>query len=444
MTYQESIDYLYATAPMFQSIGRDAYKEGLDTTLALDEMLDHPHAAYRTIHVGGTNGKGSVSQIIYSTLREAGYSVGLYTSPHLKDFRERIVTDGQKISHDEVVEFIERMRPAIESLHPSFFEITTAMAFDHFRRREVDIAVVEVGMGGRLDCTNIIAPMLSVITNIGLDHTQYLGDTLQLIAAEKAGIIKPRTPVIIGEQQTETAPTFISRAHEMEAPIQFASLRYRCTDRSGTIYRIESLMDGYCFDLELGMQGDYQRKNICTALAALDALGDSALMNRDTLVPISDPQQMARRQMHGPLNITSVAVRRGMAAARVAGRWHKLGEEPLVICDTGHNRHGLEYVTGQIAEQSYQKLYMVLGVVADKDLDSILPILPREAHYIFTQCSLPRAMNADILADRCRRSGLCGEVVPTVAEAFERAKALASPQDMIFVGGSTFTVAEVM
>lgn len=424
MTYSETIEYLYNTAPMFQSVGGGAYKEGLENTHALNDLFGHPYRAFRTIHVGGTNGKGSVSQMLYAVLKEAGYKVGLYTSPHLKDFRERMQVDGQMIPEQDVIDFVKNMRPHIEELKPSFFEITTVMAFDFFRRQEVDIAVIEVGMGGRLDCTNVIDPLVSVITNISLDHTQYLGDTLPKIAGEKAGIIKNGVPVVVGEYQPETAPTFIAKARETDSPITFADQRYRCTGHNGRMFEIESLLDGYRFTLQSGMEGDYQQKNLCTALATLDTL--TGLL---------------------PKPLTTMEVRRGLAAARVPGRWQNIATktDPCpIICDTGHNEAGLTFVTEQLKRQSYKKLYFVLGVVADKDLDHILPLLPREAHYIFTQASLPRALKADCLAAKARKAGLTGEVAPTVAEALAKAREHASPDDLIFVGGSTFTVAEVL
>ena len=424
MTYPETIEYLYNTAPMFQNVGGGAYKEGLENTHALNELLGHPHRAFRTIHVGGTNGKGSVSQMLYAVLREAGYKVGLYTSPHLKDFRERMQVDGQMIPEQEVIDFIAKMRPHIEDLKPSFFEITTVMAFDFFRREKVDIAVVEVGMGGRLDCTNVITPLLSVITNISFDHMQFLGDTLPKIAAEKAGIIKPETPVVIGESQPETAPTFIAKAHEISSPIVFADQRYRCVEHNGRMFEVESLLDGYRFTLQLGMEGDYQQRNLCTALTALDTLTDRL-----------------------PKPLTTNEVRRGLAAAKVPGRWQNIAtsdDRCSIICDTGHNEAGLTFVTEQLERQSYRKLYFVLGVVADKDLDHILPLLPREAHYLFTQASLPRALKAEDLAARAGEAGLEGEIVKTIPEALARARSLATAQDLVFVGGSTFTVAEVL
>lgn len=424
MTYPETIEYLYAAAPMFQSVGGKAYKEGLETTVALNALLGNPYEAFRSVHVGGTNGKGSVSQMLCAVLREAGYKVGLYTSPHLKDFRERIQADGRMIPERDVIDFIERMRPHIETLRPSFFEITTAMAFDFFQRQQTDIAVVEVGMGGRLDCTNVITPLASVITNISFDHMQFLGDTLPKIAGEKAGIIKPGVPVVVGESRPETAPTFIAKARETDSPIVFADQRYRCAGHDGRMFEIESLTGGYRFTIQLGMEGDYQQRNLCTALAALDALTDRL-----------------------PRPLTTMQVRRGLAEARVPGRWQNIatGSDPCpIICDTGHNEAGLAFVTEQLERQSREKLYFVLGVVADKDLDRILPLLPRDAHYIFTQARLPRALRADTLADRARAAGLRGEVAASVPEALAKARSLASAGDLIFVGGSTFTVAEVL
>lgn len=424
MNYTETIDYLYRTAPMFQQVGGSAYKEGLENTLALDEELGRPHRAFRSVHVGGTNGKGSVSQMLYAVLREAGYSVGLYTSPHLREFRERIQADGEMIPEQAVVEFIARMQPAIEQICPSFFEITTAMAFDWFRSRAVDIAVVEVGLGGRLDCTNIITPLVSVITNISLDHTAFLGNTLPEIAAEKAGIIKPGVPVVVGEFQAGTAPVFISKAHEAGAPIRFADRQYRCTEHHGQRFVVERLTDGSRFEQQLGMEGDYQQHNLCTALTALEILNDRL-----------------------PRPLTEPEVRRGLAAARVPGRWQRIDtpSDPCpILCDTGHNEAGLTFVTQQLRRQRFEQLHFVLGVVADKDLDRILPLLPREAHYLFTQASLPRALAAEALAERARRAGLHGEVCRTVPEALAAARSAAKARDLIFVGGSTFTVAEVL
>ena len=398
MTYQETLDFLYGSLPVFQRVGAPAYKPGLDTTLALDRLCGFPHRAFRTVHVAGTNGKGSVSQMIYEALRAAGHRVGLYTSPHLVDFRERIVVDGQMISEQAVVEFVDKIQPAIAELRPSFFELTVAMAFDHFRNEGVDWAVVEVGMGGRLDSTNIIAPELSVVTNISFDHTQFLGDTLPKIAAEKAGIFKKGIPAVVGEWDEATAEVFERAAKAVDAPLVFADRR---------ALEFEAFTPS--------MRGVYQQKNARTAQTALELLG----------LPME-------------------AIRTGIETAKVRGRWEILKREPLVVADTGHNEAGLRLVCAQIAEQEFERLYVVLGVVEDKDLGAVLPLLPRGAYYLFTRASIPRAMGAERLAEEARSAGLCGEVATTVGEAVKKALQMATPNDMIFIGGSTFTVAEAL
>lgn len=418
MDYKQTLEYLFTSLPVFQRIGAAAYKANLANTIKLDNHLGNPHTYFRTIHVAGTNGKGSVSQMIYEVLRASGYRVGLYTSPHLVDFRERIIVDNEMISETQVVDFVATNRSFIDELKPSFFEVTVAMAFDHFRRCEVDFAVVEVGMGGRLDSTNIVSPLLSVITNIDYDHTQFLGDTLALIAAEKAGIIKPSTPVVVGETLPETAVVFIEKARQNFAPLTFADQRYRCNSHNKRIYSVTSLMDDYTFDIQLGMSGDYQQRNICTTLAALDILSE--------IIPL-----------------TSVNVRRGLSCASVRGRWQELGTAPLTICDTGHNKAGIGYVVAQIAKQEYDRLICVIGMVGDKDVDGVLDLLPPEAYYIFTQASIPRAMSAVELQTKAEEHMLNGEVCSSVRKAVERAREIATPGDMIFIGGSTFIVAEL-
>ncbi|MDD3108426.1 MAG: bifunctional folylpolyglutamate synthase/dihydrofolate synthase [Alistipes sp.] len=429
MDYSQTLDFLYHSLPVFQHIGGSAYKAGLERIEALEEALGNPHRRFRSIHIAGTNGKGSVSHMIASVLQHAGYRTGLFTSPHLKDFRERIRINGKTISEQEVVEFVEHHREAIERVQPSFFEITTAIAFDAFARHEVDIAVVEVGMGGRLDSTNLIRPLVSVITNISLDHTQFLGDTLPQIAGEKAGIIKPETPVVIGESQPETQVVFIERAKALQSPILFADQLYRIVRQTALPttqqLEVESRMDGTRIDFVCDLQGVYQRKNLLTALAALDQLNGA-----------------------DGLQITPEAVHQGIASAAhttgLLGRWQTLGSRPTILCDTGHNVGGLTEVTAQLARQTYQKLYIVLGFVADKDIDHVLPLFPREAYYLFTRAAIPRALDEKELAQRAARFGLHGECQPSVAQAVERAKALATPEDCIFIGGSTFVVAEVI
>lgn len=430
MTYTETLDFLYHSLPVFQHIGGSAYKPGFDNIVALEQELGEPHRRFRSVHVAGTNGKGSVSHMLAAVLQAAGYRTGLFTSPHLKDFRERIKVNGQMISEEEVVNFVEQYREAIDRIQPSFFEITTAIAFDYFAREQVDVAVIEVGMGGRLDSTNVIRPLASVITNISWDHAQFLGDTLEKIAGEKAGIIKEMTPVVIGESQIESQLTFITRAKECSAPILFADQLYRVVDRqyvgvNQQQFTIESRLDGETFALTVDLLGDYQRKNILTVLTTLDVLNGS-----------------------GGLTLPRAAVVEGLASAAattgLSGRWQVVDRAPLTVCDTGHNEEGLREIVAQIARQHYRKLYMVLGFVADKDLDKVLPLLPKEAHYLFTRAGIERALDEKLLAERAAAYGLLGEMLPNVTAAVKRARELASPEDMIYIGGSTFIVAEFL
>jgi len=430
MTYTETLNFLYHSLPVFQHIGGSAYKPGFDNIVALEQELGEPHRRFRSVHVAGTNGKGSVSHMLAAVLQAAGYRTGLFTSPHLKDFRERIKVNGQMISEEEVVNFVEQHREAIDRIQPSFFEITTAIAFDYFAREQVDVAVIEVGMGGRLDSTNVIRPLASVITNISWDHAQFLGDTLEKIAGEKAGIIKEMTPVVIGESQIESQLTFITRAKECSAPILFADQLYRVVDRqyvgvNQQQFTIESRLDGETFALTVDLLGDYQRKNILTVLTTLDVLNGS-----------------------GGLTLPREAVVEGLASAAattgLSGRWQVVNKAPLTVCDTGHNEGGLREIVAQIARQHYRKLYMVLGFVADKDLDKVLPLLPKEAHYLFTRAGIERALDEKLLAERAAAYGLLGETLPNVTVAVKRARELASPEDMIYIGGSTFIVAEFL
>ena len=407
MTYKEAIDYLYSQAPMFQHIGKKAYKTGLETTYALDAHYGHPHRAYRTVHIAGTNGKGSTSHMIAAILQSAGYKVGLYTSPHLKDFRERIRINGQMIPQEYVCTFVEGAKETISRLNPSFFEITTAMAFRYFADERVDVAVIEVGLGGRLDCTNIITPEVSVITNISIDPTDLLGDTLEAIAHEKAGIIKPGVPVIIGETQPESAPVFIAKAREACAPIHFAD---------------KEMSDAQLPPCE--MEGIYQEKNRRTVLAAVRALQDKGW------------------------KISEKDIREGLAnvcsLTGIMGRWQKLGEHPAIVCDTGHNEAGIRFVTEQLRRQKYNRLHIVIGVVSDKKLDKILPLLPKDGIYYFTKAQIPRALDEHTLMAQAAEYGLRGNSYPTVAQAFNTAKENAAPDDFIFIGGSNFTVAEIL
>jgi dihydrofolate synthase/folylpolyglutamate synthase len=432
MTYKETIEYLYSTLPVFHRTGKTAYKANLDNTLELDRILGHPHRACRTLHIAGTNGKGSVSHILASVLQSAGYSTGLYTSPHLFDFRERIRINGTEISEDTVCEFVAANRATIESLQPSFFEITTAMAFDHFARQQVDVAVIETGLGGRLDSTSIISPELSIITNIGLDHTDILGNTLEKIAGEKAGIIKPGVPAVIGERHPETDPVFLRQAREQHSAIHFAEdhLSPRSVERlPGTLKITFDVHNPDLFGtdptltLQIDMEGDYQTKNVTTAAVAV------AVMKK------------------AGFDISNTARTEGFArAARntgLRGRWQIIGQNPTVICDTGHNAHGLALTMQQLVAIPCRQLFIVIGVVSDKDLSSIIPLLPVHARYFFTRASTPRSMTAEELASRCTAAGLTGETTLDVPDAANKALSAASPDDVIFIGGSTFVVADL-
>ena len=406
MTYTEAIDYLYAHAPMFQAHGRRAYKSGLDTTLALDAHFGHPHRAYRTIHIAGTNGKGSTSHLLASVLQCAGYRVGLYTSPHLRDFCERIRVDGATIPHERVAAFVADHRSLIDTLQPSFFEITTALAFLYFAERQVDVAVIEVGLGGRLDCTNIITPALSIITNISLDHTDILGDTIEKIAAEKAGIIKQRVPVVVGETQAETAPIFVAQAANAHAPIIFADQLPRTALPPCALH------------------GHYQAKNLKTVLAAIEQLQQCGF-------DIA-PQAIA----DGLLQVVE--------RTHLQGRWQTLSENPTIICDTGHNAGGIRYVVEQLRQQKYEHLHIVFGMVKDKNIDAVLQMLPREATYYFTQAHIPRALDATLLQQQALSYGLCGSAYSDTRSALDAARRTATPDDLIFVGGSNYVIAEII
>lgn len=426
MNYKESIDYLYTQLPMFQRKGALAYKNNMDNTLILDRHYDAPHRAFKCIHVAGTNGKGSVSHMLSAILQEAGYSVGLFTSPHLKDFRERIKVDGAMIGEDEVASFMTEFADFREksNMAPSFFEMTVPMAFAYFRKKNVDFAVVEVGLGGRLDCTNIITPEVSVITNISFDHMALLGNTLPLIAAEKAGIIKPNVPVVVGTVTPETEPVFQTKCQEVGTSMSVAALKYHVEPSEHGLFAIWE-NDHVAFDhLDIGLKGLYQMENVATVYATILELRKKGIL-------ISDE------------NIRS-GILKVVELTGLMGRWQKLGEKPLIICDTGHNEGGIRYVTSQLAKIPYRKLHVVMGVVNDKDISAILKLLPKQAIYYFTKASIERALDPEILQAAARKEQLYGNVYPTVADAFSAAKQQASSDDMIYVGGSTFIVAEVV
>ena len=426
MTYNEATTYLFNSAPLFQNIGAGAYKEGLSNTNALDSRYGHPHCSYRTIHVGGTNGKGSVSHTLAAILQCAGYKVGLYTSPHLADFRERIRVNGQMIPEQRVIDFVTQEKEFFEPLHPSFFELATALAFLYFKEEKVDVAVIEVGLGGRLDCTNIINPDLSVITNISKDHVQFLGDTPTLIAKEKAGIIKPGAPIVIGETNNniEVRNVFITKSKEVDTSIKFADeeseiLHSFAQPQGGRKYQTKNWG---VFNGELG--GDCQEKNTATILCAVQTLIEQGYNIKD-------------KHVHD--GIAKVCSLTGLM-----GRWQRLGNEPLAICDTGHNIGGMQYIVGQLASTPHERLHFVIGMVNDKDIDSVLGILPKDAEYYFTQASVQRALSAESLAIKAGKVGLKGVVITDVKEAYRKARQNATKDDLIFVGGSTFVVADLL
>jgi dihydrofolate synthase / folylpolyglutamate synthase len=425
-SYTQVLAYLYDNLPMFQRVGSSAYKKDISNTIKLCDALGNPQRRFKSIHVAGTNGKGSTSHMLASILQTAGYKTGLYTSPHLKTFAERIRINGQQIPESFIIDFVNRIKPAIEEIQPSFFEITVAMAFDYFAKEKIDIAVVEVGLGGRLDSTNIIHPEVSVITNIGWDHKDILGDTLEKIAWEKAGIIKPKIPVVISERQEGIDTIFLQQAAENNAKIYFASDDFYLDphERQGQIiYDVRHKGDLIFRDLYIPLQGYYQKKNLRGVLKTIEILD------------------------HNNWGITAEGVVEGLANViehtGLKGRWQQLGRNPLIICDTAHNQDGLREVVTQIQAQTFEKLHFVLGVVRDKDLSSILGILPKDAFYYFCEAKIPRAMKAEELANVAGTFGLKGQVVKDVNEALHHARLVASPEDMIFIGGSTFVVAEL-
>ena len=404
MNYQETLSWMFNRLPMFQTQGKTALNNKLDNILTFTSVLGNPQTKFKSLHIAGTNGKGSSSSMLASILQEAGYKVGLYTSPHLKDFRERIKINGKEIPKDYVVSFIAKNRPFLEECHLSFFEMTVGMAFSYFENEKADIAVIEVGLGGRFDSTNIITPEVSLITNISKDHTDILGDTLPKIAFEKAGIIKQNVPVVISEYQEETAPVFTAKAKEMNAPIIFAN-------------HIET-------SLTTDLQGAYQEKNIKGVIAVTELL------------------------IHQGWDITPENIAQGLLHVvhntNLKGRWQTLGSYPTIVCDTGHNVGGLTYVMEQLKKQTYTHLHIVVGFVKEKDVNSVLELFPKEATYYFCSPAIARGLNVDTLKEIATTKGLQGERYSSVAEALNAAKAQALPTDFIFVGGSTFVVAEVV
>ena len=429
MNYQETIDYLLSYLPMFQRIGAAAYKADIYNTVELMKALGNPEKKFKSIHVAGTNGKGSSSHLIASILREKGLKVGLHTSPHLKDFRERIKIDNQMCEEDFVVKFVEDNKELIERIKPSFFETAVAMAFTYFAQENVDVAIIEVGMGGRLDSTNIINPLACLITNISFDHTQFLGNSLEKIAEEKAGIIKQNTPVVISQTQKETQNVFSAKANEKNSPICFADSYLSCenVNHSQGLLKMDIYKNGVerIKNLQSSLSGYYQQKNILGVVALIDTLN----------------------QYHN-FNISDEEIKQGIENLSsnfpIAGRWQILCNKPLTICDTGHNEDGLKYVIEQIKNTPHEKLRFVLAMVNDKDVNKVLSMLDKDAEYYLSQAKIPRALPVDELAEKAQQAGLSFTQYETISQALAKAQEEAEENDLVFVGGSTFTVAEVV
>jgi dihydrofolate synthase / folylpolyglutamate synthase len=406
MNYKETLDWMFGKLPMYQTQGATAYRKDITNTVLLARHLGNPEQRIKCIHVAGTNGKGSTSHLLASVLQEAGYTVGLYTSPHLKDYRERIAINGQPITEEYVCNFIAKNKAFFEARQLSFFEMSVGLAFEYFASSKTDINIIEVGMGGRLDSTNIITPLVSVITNIGLDHTQFLGNTLEAIAFEKAGIIKPDVPVVIGEYVAETKAVFLAKAKETQSDIYFASDLIRETYPAALL-------------------GDYQTQNKKTVLQAIRVL-------------------QAQKQF----TVTEENIKKGflnvIENTGLQGRWQQLGSDPKIICDTAHNAHGLKIVLNQLQQENFDQLHLVLGVVNDKNLDEILPLFPKNAKYYFCKPDIPRGLDAEILKEKAAEYHLTGQTYPSVSNAYQAAKEKATPKDLIYVGGSTFVVAEIL
>jgi dihydrofolate synthase/folylpolyglutamate synthase len=424
MNFQQTIDYLYNALPMFSRMGSAAFKKDLTNTLLLCEGLDNPHKKFKSIHVGGTNGKGSVSHMMAAIFQTAGYKTGLYTSPHLYDFRERIRVHGMMCSEGFVIDFVERIQPAIEEIQPSFFEITVAMAFDFFAQQKVDIAIVEVGLGGRLDSTNVITPELSIITNIGWDHMNMLGNTLEEIAFEKAGIIKEGVPVVIGEKRKETEEVFRNTASQKNAPIFFAEENFSVTNYQLSddliIISVSDKTNSFV-NYQSDLAGIYQTKNILTVLQSIQLLKD--------------------------WNITTEHVQEALKKVKqltgLSGRWEVIHKEPSVVLEVAHNKDGIEQMLLHLQKINYDKLHIIIGMVKDKDIDQVLALLPKEASYYFTQAHIPRALDANQLQEKACRFSLKGDYFNDVNEALQQALNSASKNDLIIVCGSIFLVAEV-
>lgn len=427
MTYQETIEYLYQQLPVFHRIGKKAFKADLSNTIKLCEHLDNPQEKFKSIHIAGTNGKGSSSHYIASIFQSAGYKTGLYTSPHLKSFTERIRINGVPIPENEVVSFVEINKSFLEQLKPSFFEMSVGMAFEYFAREQVDIAIIEVGLGGRLDSTNIINPILSLITNISFDHTDILGDTLPKIASEKAGIIKPNIPVVISERNSETENVFIEKSKTENSPIYFAEDYFIIENFEEKNLLLEmmilDLSNKHNFIIQSQLVGEYQTKNITGVLKAIDIIN----------------------QLGFDINSTAIfdGIKNVISQTGLQGRWQLLAKNPLMICDTAHNTAGILQVVNSLQKIKFNQLWMIIGFVSDKDISGILELLPKNANFVFCEANIPRALKSNILLSQAKIFGLIGEEVTDVNDAILMVKSKAKPDDLIFIGGSTFVVAEI-
>ena len=429
MNYTETLEFLFTSMPSFQRVGGEAYKPGLERIASFCQHIGNPQRNYYTIHVAGTNGKGSVSHMLASILREAGYRTGLFTSPHLTDFRERIRVDGEMIPKQKVVNFVNKHQEKMKELDLSFFEMTASMAFDYFDQCDVEVAVIETGLGGRLDATNLITPILSIVTNVGFDHTEFLGETIEKIAAEKAGIIKKSIPVIVGQHSEAYDKVFVERAKELNSRIIFAEDVWALNgvehfDNENQHFSLTRVRDGKGYELDVDLLGDYQRHNIVTVCAAADYLAENT------------PLTISRRAHREGLQVAA-------ASTGLAGRWQVLSREPYTVCDTGHNVDGIRYVAEQLNNLECDRLFAVMGFAREKELSKILALLPTKAHYIFTRANIERARAIEDIAAEATKLGLDFETVPTVWEAVERARCLAQPSDAIFIGGSNYVIAEL-
>ena len=430
MNYTETLDYLFSSMPSFQQVGGDAYKPGLERIAEFCRAIGNPQRSYFVIHVAGTNGKGSVSNMVAAVLQQAGYQTGLFTSPHLTDFRERIRVNGEMIPKQKVVNFVDRYKSEMERLQLSFFEMTTAMAFDYFAQSDVEVAVIETGLGGRLDATNIVQPLISVITNIGLEHTEYLGDSLPKIAREKGGIIKKCTPVIVGEKNSNYNLVLEEIANDLRSELTYADEAFELGecgyDGNKQVVTMTRTRDGYPYQLRLDLLGEYQRTNLATVATVLDTLHEKT------------PLSISRRAF-------VEGVREVSQLTSFRGRWQVLSQKPLIVCDTAHNEHGIAEVTKQLHSRSNSgKLLCVMGFCEEKDFSKILALMPSDAHYIFTKASIRRAASLEKIAEVATALSLDFEVVESVAEAVAKAKEMLTEEDMLFIGGSTFVVAEAL